>query len=151
MSKVKDQSSAYIRWMIRRDMQAALSISVNTSVRWVEEEFLGALRQRNCIGMVAELDEKVVGYFVYQLYKNRIEILNFAVDVEHRKRGIGQRMIDKLKSKLHHQRRNKIIIDVPEDQIETLYYFSKRGFIATELVRGRDDDGLDSIVMEYYL
>lgn len=44
-----------IRWMIRRDMAEVLNIEHDSfEFPWTEEDFLGCLRQRNCIGMIAE-------------------------------------------------------------------------------------------------
>ena len=39
---------------------------------WTEEEFLCCLRQRNCIGTVAELDHKIVGFMIYELHKSML-------------------------------------------------------------------------------
>jgi len=51
-----------IRWMIRRDMAEVLRIERESfEYHWTEEDFLCCLRQRNCIGMVAEADGQVVG------------------------------------------------------------------------------------------
>jgi len=77
---LKDQVRVHIRWMIRRDMAEVLQASSRASTTsWTEEDFLRCLRQRNCIGMVAEHDEKVVGFMIYELHKTRLHILNFAV------------------------------------------------------------------------
>src|SRR5687768_6635477 len=59
----KEQARVHIRWMIRRDMPEVLSIETQCfEFPWTEEDFLRCLRQRNCIGMVAEQGEKVVGF-----------------------------------------------------------------------------------------
>ncbi|MEK6238743.1 MAG: ribosomal-protein-alanine N-acetyltransferase RimI, partial [Planctomycetales bacterium] len=52
----------HIRWMIRRDMPEVLAIE-NSSFEfpWSEEDFLRSLQQRNCIGMVAEWEDSIVG------------------------------------------------------------------------------------------
>ena len=56
--KPKQQLSVHIRWMIRRDMSDVLEIENNSfEFPWFEEDFIRCLRQRNCIGMVAEYDE----------------------------------------------------------------------------------------------
>jgi ribosomal-protein-alanine N-acetyltransferase len=34
------------------------------------------MRQRNCIGMVAEDDAQLVGFMIYELHKTRLYILN---------------------------------------------------------------------------
>src|SRR4051812_2604533 len=49
------QLRVHIRWMIRRDMAEVLEIERSAfEFPWFEEEFIRCLRQRNCIGMVAE-------------------------------------------------------------------------------------------------
>ena len=50
--------NAHIRWMIRRDMPDVLGIESNCfEFSWTEDDFIRCLRQRNCIGMVAEMAE----------------------------------------------------------------------------------------------
>ena len=59
----KEQVRVHIRWMIRRDMPEVLQAEqASFEFPWTEEDFLRCLRQRNCIGMVAEQGEKVVGF-----------------------------------------------------------------------------------------
>ena len=62
--------------------------------------------------MVAEEDEQVVGFMIYELHKNRLHILNFAVHPEHRRTGVGKAMLTKLLGKLSHERRNRIMLEV---------------------------------------
>ena len=53
------QVPVHIRWMIRRDMAEVLEIErAAFEFPWFEEEFIRCLRQRNCIGMVAEHGER---------------------------------------------------------------------------------------------
>ena len=69
----KQAVRVHIRWMIRRDMMEVLEIE-NQSFEfpWSEEDFIRCLRQRNCIGMVAEHDERVAGFMIYELHRNRL-------------------------------------------------------------------------------
>src|SRR5438128_2368971 len=86
----KEQARVHIRWMIRRDMPEVLqSEQLSFEFAWNEEDFLHCLRQRNCIGMVAEQAEKVVGFMIYELHKNKLHILNFAVNPAWRRMGVG--------------------------------------------------------------
>ena len=86
-----------LRWVIRRDMPEVLDIERQSfEFAWTEEEFLCCLRQRNCIGMVADLDHQIVGFMVYELHKSRLRILNLAVDPEFHRQGIGSQMVDRL-------------------------------------------------------
>ena len=82
-SATKAALSVQIRWMIRRDMAEVLQIERSSfEYHWTEADFLHCLRQRNCIGMVAEHGNRVVGFMIYELFKNRLHILNFAVAPE---------------------------------------------------------------------
>ncbi len=87
----RQQTRVHIRWMIRRDMTEVLGIEHDGfEFPWSEEDFLRCLRQRNCIGMVAEHDDRVVGFMIYELHRTRLHVLNFAVAKQYRRRGVGQ-------------------------------------------------------------
>jgi ribosomal-protein-alanine N-acetyltransferase len=83
--------------MIRRDMPAVLSIENQSfEYSWSEDDFIRCLRQRNCIGMVAERDDRIVGFMIYELHKTRLHVLNFAVANDCRRTGVGRTMVEKL-------------------------------------------------------
>ena len=87
----RDRVRVHIRWMIRRDMPDVLRAEGESfEYAWTEDDFLRCLRQRNCIGMVAEHGEKVVGFMIYELHKNKLQVLDFAVHPEFRRQGVGR-------------------------------------------------------------
>jgi len=137
--------------MIRRDMPAVLAIEGQSfEFSWNEDDFIRCLRQRNCIGMVAEQDEQVVGFMIYELHKNRLHILNFAVAKEMRRQGIGRAMIGKLLSKLSHERRNRIMLEVRETNLEAQLFFKGLNFRAISVLRDFYDDTVeDAYLMQY--
>lgn len=141
----------HTRWMIRRDMPAVLAIeSQSFEFSWNEDDFIRCLRQRNCIGMVAERDDQVVGFMIYELHKNRLHILNFAVSKEIRRQGIGKSMVGKLLSKLSHERRNRIMLEVRETNLEAQLFFKGLGFRAISVLRDFYDDTVeDAYLMQY--
>ena len=109
------QLRVHIRWMIRRDMPEVLAIEhASYEFPWCEEEFLRVLRQRNCIGMVAECGERVVGFMIYELHKTRLQVLNLAVAPDYRRMGVGRQMVAKLVGKLSSHRRTRIGLQVRE-------------------------------------
>ncbi len=126
--RVKSEVRVHIRWMIRRDMPEVLAIERDSfEFPWSEEEFLTCLRQRNCIGMVAEHDERVVGFMVYELNKTRIHVLNFAVAADHRRQGVGRQMMSKLIAKLSSQRRTRVTLEVRERNLPAQLFFRAAG------------------------
>jgi ribosomal-protein-alanine N-acetyltransferase len=123
------QTKVHIRWLIRRDMDDVLRIEQQCfPFPWFENDFIVALRHKNCIGMVAESDGEVVAYMVYQLFKSRIDILNFAVAPEFSRRGVGRQMAEKLIGKLASQRRTCLIAMVRERNLSAQLFFKAMGF-----------------------
>lgn len=135
------QACVQIRWMIRRDMPAVLAIEeASFEFPWSEEEFIRCLRQRNCIGMVAERGDEVVGFMIYELHKNRLHLLNFAVDPMVRRETIGKSMIEKLSGKLSQERRNRILLEVRETNLDAQLFFKSLGFRAISVLRDYYED-----------
>ena len=145
------QLQVHIRWMIRRDMPEVLAIeSGQESLPWMEDEFLKILRQRNCIGMVAEADDKIVGFMIYELNKHRLQILNFAVHPQYRRRGVASQMAAKLIGKLSSQRRTRISLHLRETNLSAQLFFRAIGFKALEIAREHfEDTGEDAYIMCY--
>ncbi len=143
--------SAHIRWMIRRDMPEVLAIEkAGFEFPWSEEDFVRCLRQRNCIGMVAECDDEIVGFMIYELHKSRLHVLNFAVHSEFRRHGVGRRMIEKLIGKLSSQRRSRIMLEVRETNLPAQLFFRELGFRAVAVLRKfYDDSPEDAYLMQY--
>ena len=147
----KEQVRVHIRWMIRRDMPEVLQTEQESfEFSWTEEDFLRCLRQRNCIGMVAEQGERVVGFMIYELHKQKLHILNFAVHPAYRRLHVGSQMVAKLISKLSSHRRTRITLEVRETNLSAQVFFSKQGFKAVRVLRAfYEDSGEDAYLMEY--
>lgn len=127
---------AHIRWMIRRDMPEVFVIEgASFDTPWTEEDFIRCLRQRNCIGLVAEEGDSIVGFVIYELHKNRLHVLNFAVHPDHRKRGVGRAMVDNLKGKLSSDRRNRLLLEVRESNLDAQLFWKQVGFRAISVLR----------------
>jgi ribosomal-protein-alanine N-acetyltransferase len=146
-----EAACVHIRWMIRRDMTAVLEIeNENFEFPWSEDDFIRCLRQRNCIGMVAEREDEVVGFMIYELHKNRLHILNFAVADSHKRCGIGQSMVSKLVGKLSNDRRNRIMLEVRETNLEAQLFFKQLGFRAVSVLHDFYEDSTeDAYLMQY--
>src|SRR5467141_3296766 len=147
----RQQLKVHIRWMIRRDMPEVLQTEQESfEFSWTEEDFLRCLRQRNCIGMVAEQGEKVVGFMIYELHKAKLHILNFAVHPSCRRGGVGAQMIAKLISKLSSHRRTRITLEVRETNLAAQLFFRSQGFKAVRVLRNfYEDSGEDAFLMQY--
>lgn len=151
MNEERTRLRVHIRWMIRRDMEEVLQIERGSfEFPWFEEDFVRCLRQRNCIGMVAECGEKIVGFMIYELHKTRLHILNFAVSRDARRKGVGDQMVRKLIGKLNSQRRTRISLEVRETNLDAQLFFRSTGFLATSVLREfYDDSPEDAYLMQF--
>ncbi|WP_234824165.1 ribosomal protein S18-alanine N-acetyltransferase [Bremerella cremea] len=152
MSQVSQRTlPVHIRWMIRRDMQEVLDIeSLSFEYAWSEEEFVKCLRERNCIGMVAEHDDRIAGYMIYEILNTRLHLLNLAVAPSMRLAGVGRQMIGKLVSKLTHRRRRQILLEVRETNLGAQKFFRNLDFKAISLLRDfYEDTTEDAYLMQY--
>lgn len=117
---------------------------------WTEEDFLCTLRQRNCIGMIAEQKEKILGFMVYELHNTKIHILNLAVHPEHRRQSVGTQMIERLQGKLSEQRRTSLCMELRETNLPAQLFLRSQGFRAVNVLRHfYDDTGEDAFLFSY--
>lgn len=130
-----------IRWMIRRDMQEVVDMEALVyEFPWDESDFINALRQRNCIGMVYEKQNYVLAYMLYELHKTKLHLLNFTVHPGYQRRGIGTAMVKKLFGKLSSERRNRIMLEVRETNLDAQLFFQSLGFEAVDVLKDYYED-----------
>lgn len=146
-------SVAHVRWMVRRDLKTVLCIEESSfEFSWTEDDFIRCLRQRNCIGMAAEIGDEVVGFMIYELHKNRLHLLKLVVDPHHQRNWVGRAMMEVLIGKLNVERRNRIMLEVRETNLVAQKFFASMGFKATSVLRDfYEDTPEDAYVMQYRL
>lgn len=136
-------SKLVIRFMIRSDLPEVVAIEQQVfDFPWTEKEFIGTLRSRNSIGMVVEHSQsrRVLGFCVYELAKNTIEIMTLAVMVEWQRKGVGALIVEQLIAKLSPERRTRILACVREWNLGAHLFFARQGFKATGVLRDYYDD-----------
>lgn len=140
-----------IRWAIRRDQPSILRIEhLVAEYPWGEEELEKALQFQKNIGLVAELEGKVVGYLVYQLNEIYLELLVMGVDPKHQRRGIGRLLVERAKTKLTHGRRFLNVEGLQETNLVAQQFFRALGFKAIAVERNYfAATGEDAYMMRY--
>lgn len=142
----------HVRWMIRRDMREVLALEQEAfEFSWSEEDFTRCLRQRNCIGMVAESGDSVVAFMIYELHRSRLHVLNFAVARSHRRLGIGGRMMEKLIGKLSPERRSRIVLEVRETNLPAQLFFRALGFRAISVLKDFYQDTTEDAYLMHFV
>ena len=138
--------------MIRKDMPPVQMIEMlSFDDPLSEEKLCETLRKKNCIGMVAEHNEKIVGFMIYELHNTKLHILNFAVHPLLRRQGVGRQMADQLIGKLSTHRRKRILVEADETNRDTQEFWAAQGFIANGILPKFYDNGENAIEFEYRL
>lgn len=147
-----DRLRIQLRWMIRRDMPEVLAIEQEAfEFPWSDEDFTRCLRQRNCIGMVAEVGDSVVAFMIYELHRTRLHVLNFAVRRSHRRLGIGTQMMGKLFAKLSVERRDRILLEVRERNLPAQVFFRSLGYRAITVLKDFYEDSTEDAYLMQFL
>jgi ribosomal-protein-alanine N-acetyltransferase len=144
-----------IRWLVVRDLPEVLEIeraSFPADAAWDENDFRCALKQRSVIGMVAEHGGHVVGFMIYELHKQRLDLWNFAVYPAFRRQRVGAQLVQRLKDKIAAQKRREILLKVRETNLPGQLFFRSRGFEWVGTERDAYDDCDESAyVMRFVL
>lgn len=122
----------HIWWMIHSDMPEVIEIErLSFDDPFYEQDFRDLLRRRHCIGMICEHRERVVGYMIYELHKQRFTLISLAVHPKYRLRDVGRRMVQKIVGKLSRGARRHIEIDVHESNLTAHLFLRSCGLICT--------------------
>lgn len=115
-------------------MPTVLKIQESLEFPWEEADFFDALGNSNCIGMAAESHGIVVGYMIYELYKDYFYIEHLAVREEVRRQKVGTQLVGLLLDRLNPDRRICINTNVRESDLPTQLFFKSLDFKA-KLIR----------------
>lgn len=140
-----------IRWMVNADLPEILDIEFNCFENpWSGKAFHAAKKNRDVVVMVADIEGQVVGYMVYELHKHFINVLNFAVHYEFRRKGVGRAMVAKLLDKLCREKRNKITLKVRDTNLGGQNFYKALGFKAVSVLYGAYSDSDDAAYLFEY-
>ena len=91
--------------------------------------------------------DKIIGFLLYSLIYDRIEIEQFEVITKERRKGIGDKLLKYLIEKYQDTSIKNITLEVKEDNIAAINLYKKYGF---KKVSTRENyyDGINGIVME---
>lgn len=141
MNTTSEQLTVHITWLKNIHMPAVLDIEDDSfEFPWPEEDFIRCLSERNCIGMVAKHEDRVVGFMFYTLHKRQIRLLSLAVAIDSLRKGVGSQMVAKLIGKLSAGRRASLSLEVRESNVQAQFFFRSLGFRAESVLRDFYED-----------
>jgi ribosomal-protein-alanine acetyltransferase len=91
--------------------------------------------------------DKVIGFLLYSLIYDRIEIEQFEVTTKERRKGIGNKLLNYLIEKCQDNNIKNITLEVKEDNIPAINLYKKYGFKKVS-IREKYYDGINGLLME---
>ena len=91
--------------------------------------------------------DKIIGFLLYSLIYDRIEIEQFEVTTKERRKGIGNKLLNYLVEKYQDKNIKNITLEVKEDNIVAINLYKKYGFKKVS-TREKYYDGINGILME---
>lgn len=145
-----------IRPLEKTDLASVLEIQTECRLSaWTLEDYQKEIERSDAIALAAEVrDEKTVGFAVVRLLLDdsktlsetleksadeekkyvSAEIYNIAVRESFQKKGVGQRIFDKIKSVLKEKNVEELWLEVRESNEQAVKFYCKNGF-AEQFVR----------------
>lgn len=123
------------RQMLHSDIVNALKIEeLSFSEPWSKQVFVEYLNQRKSFGIVAESDNDMIGFALYDLLDVSIFVASFAVHPMHRRCGVGTKLFNKLHDKLKIGGRESINTCVKETNLVAQLFLKSQGFICDAII-----------------
>ena len=91
--------------------------------------------------------DKIIGFLLYSLIYDRIEIEQFEVITKERRKGIGDKLLKYLIAKYEDSDIKNITLEVKEDNIVAINLYKKYGFKKVS-TREKYYDGINGLLME---
>lgn len=113
-----------------------------------EELFAEYARKSPDLFLVARSEGRVVGYGIAVLRGRAAELISIAVAPEHRRRGLGQALLDATLRGISRAGGETCRLAVRASNAEAIRFYERNGFERVKLLRRYYSDGGDAIVMK---
>lgn len=142
-----------IRYLIERDVDQVLELDSLCFEPTISKEELLSYVNRSVHGVVPrviELNGKIIGFHIYAVQLNKVEIYRLGVHPDYRRKGFGSRFIADAYKKLSMKRRSLECV-VSDHADAAIAFFRSSGFAATGVIRNWSLDGSDGYTFSLIL
>ena len=123
-------SEIVIRKMQQSDLAEVCAIEKdNFSMPWSERSFLDSLNRKDTVFLVAAVGKEVAGYIGCYCIAGTGEITNVAVKSDHRRKGIGRMLLEKLYEEGALLETEEYFLEVRESNEAAIGLYFSQGFV----------------------
>ena len=135
------------------DLDEVMAIE-RTSFRhpWSSNFFLEELQVACARSILAQVKDKIVGYVLFWLLPEEIDIHNIAVHPQFRRQGIGQTLLRQVVEQARRRDSSRVTLEVRVSNIGAQKLYESVGFTSQGVRKGYySDDGEDALIMALQL
>jgi ribosomal-protein-alanine N-acetyltransferase len=115
---------------------------------WSSRFFLQELDVECARSLLAEVEGRIVGYVLFWLLPNEVDIHNIAVHAEFRRRGLGRLLLHQVIARAQRQLSVRVTLEVRMSNIGARRLYESMGFVTTGVRKGYySDNGEDALAM----
>ena len=139
--------------MTSADLDAVMAIEkASFAYPWSPRFFLQELQVECARSFLAEVNGRIVGYILFWLLVDAIDIHNVAVHSEFRRRGIGRLLLDKVILEARRRGSTRVTLEVRRSNVVAQRLYESIGFVTIGIRKGYySDDGEDALAMALQL
>jgi ribosomal-protein-alanine N-acetyltransferase len=135
--------------MVPADLDEVMAIE-RTSFRypWSSNFFLEELQVVCARSIVAQVNDKIVGYVLFWLLPEEIDIHNIAVHTDFRRQRVGQTLLQQVVEQARSRNSARVTLEVRVSNVAAQKLYDSVGFVSQGLRKGYySDDGEDAVIM----
>lgn len=144
-----------LRWAIRRDYDRIVKNEIENSTdpyfAWLMEDYTRELQRSDAICRVIEVGRDIAAQMVYRIERRNLEVIRFLVAPQYRRCGYGKRLLTSIFVKLHPDRRESIVCEVPDYLIDLHLFLRACGFRAEGILYADDEHKDDRFSFVYHV
>jgi ribosomal-protein-alanine N-acetyltransferase len=139
----------YFRPITTADLDEVMVIErMSFRFPWSAGFFLQELQVPCARSILAELENRTVGYILFWLLPDAIDIHNIAVHLQYRRRGIARALLDEVIREARRQTFARVMLEVRRSNLPAQALYRRLGFTTTGIRKGYySDDGEDALAM----
>lgn len=98
--------------------------------------------------ILAELDNKIIGYVLFWVLPGAVDIHNIAVHADYRRRGVARRLLGRVIDDAKSQAITRVLLEVRKSNTPAQKLYEGMGFRTTGIRKGYySDNGEDALAM----
>jgi ribosomal-protein-alanine N-acetyltransferase len=138
-----------IRRMELGDLPAVMSLEREIfRSPWSEAAFLQELAMPHSLPLVAQENDRIVGYAIAWFVADEVHLTNLAVAPDLRRRGVGTRLMEAILHEARRQGQRLLTLEVRMSNTGAQRFYERFGLRAVAIRKGYySDDGEDALVM----